>query len=1096
MANPNPIPHPFLLNAGTRQEDRFMASLNPSNLRIDDRKLGDLLVYLYEFAGQINFYDLQMGIHDWRGFLGNSLPFQLARLQHLDIEALSRSTQSAIEAVREMPRKDLLVPVFQELFEDHFAFLHELSLRLNASTHSFAPQLDRLIASNLPDPLKRLIALCNCLNQQGLDPGIDLNPLLDNPTWGLDDLDLFAVSANCFADPTQELCDILDMATALSEIQKIAKEVLAQMQAQLLDSDTYLQESLYPLQERQRQKHDPYLGLLFSFLQIFAQFQDHLNQLSTAHLDYFFKTVLGLKTRSAKPDETIIVFELQQHIDQYKLDQGRLLLDGTDDNDADILFAIDDEIVLDKAQVSELKALHLHQVVLGEKRLAEGLYIAPDLTKADGVEEDFQGDGPHSWPTMGGKVSKFFPAVDPESDTPQAQLYPRAQQGFVVASPVLFLQEGERYISIKILSAVLSGAELENLESLFKREGQDGPFEKKAQVGDDRIIERWKERIPAGPEEEDDCFLFHEESVPAGTFFQVKHEENGQPVSGHHLPFSVKLSGEEGWLEVDPRHFGILDMGRCRLDGDTPNGAENRLCIILSLCLPADFPAVTFADSEVLGVDYQTQTPLARVDIRPEFQIVCLPEDGGDDFCCLDNKANPDATAVSLYEFIRGVEICQMDINVKVCGVRNVVVQNDENLQDINSLIYPYGVRPSVSELEETDAASNKDLLGSNFFIGSREIFCKNWQDLQININWKDLPEDMLSTSQANTDYHYYSGYEDFTIRPKFDGVKYANFLFKASLLEEGEWKLEDVIVPGQEATRHVFRSTEPAIGKVEIHDRSDSFQQRLLFDHNDFQNAREKSKELPFEPIEELTVSSREAFLRFTLKDQDFQHRRYPFVLARQMMAFGKFQDDEKLVYSAVYGYEDPDNPDNIITFVNGGDFDPVAGFGQSGPVSFESIKNAIDRIFLISDELVGKITNLKTLIEQEQDESQTVPVPPTAPPTDDDGNSLLNTRQQIEYGLTKDLASEIASLISDSPDTVNAIAAEIGSFLSAEFFTNGTPPTSKIQAGIFTELQSLLNSAAAETEIEAFANTILTEVADALKQSATPNQIFVEIR
>ncbi|MEL7531486.1 MAG: hypothetical protein AAFN10_09275, partial [Bacteroidota bacterium] len=241
MTNPNPIPHPFLLNPGTRQEERHLSSLDPQNINIDDRKLGDLLVYLYEFAGQINFYDLQLGLHDWQQFFVDSLPFQLARLQHLDLNKLSLSFNEAISLVRAEPRKDLLIAVFLELYEDHFALLHQLSLRLNASNHSFAPQLDRLIASNLQKLLKQYIGHCNCLEQQGLSVGLDLNPLLEAEVWGLEMMDMFSVAGNCFTDPKHEVGDVLLMAAALSDIQGTSISVLAQAQKQLLSQKSYLQ---------------------------------------------------------------------------------------------------------------------------------------------------------------------------------------------------------------------------------------------------------------------------------------------------------------------------------------------------------------------------------------------------------------------------------------------------------------------------------------------------------------------------------------------------------------------------------------------------------------------------------------------------------------------------------------------------------------------------------------------------------------------------------------------------------------------------------------------------------------------------------------
>ena len=138
------------------------------------------------------------------------------------------------------------MPVFQEIYHDHFAFLHHLSLRLNASNHSFAPILDRLIASNLQKPLKHYIAHCNCLSDQGLEVGVDLNPLLDSDIWGLELIDLYARPAACFDKLSNEVQDILSMASALDEVQGICESVLGQTQNQLLAEENYPPRKLDP----------------------------------------------------------------------------------------------------------------------------------------------------------------------------------------------------------------------------------------------------------------------------------------------------------------------------------------------------------------------------------------------------------------------------------------------------------------------------------------------------------------------------------------------------------------------------------------------------------------------------------------------------------------------------------------------------------------------------------------------------------------------------------------------------------------------------------------------------------------------------------
>ena len=66
----------------------------------------------------------------------------------------------------------------------------------------------------------------------------------------------------------------------LEALRKIGREV-----------PNHLSASLQVLQNR----HEPHLGLLFTFLRLFSPFQNDLNELTQKHLDFFYQDVLKIK---------------------------------------------------------------------------------------------------------------------------------------------------------------------------------------------------------------------------------------------------------------------------------------------------------------------------------------------------------------------------------------------------------------------------------------------------------------------------------------------------------------------------------------------------------------------------------------------------------------------------------------------------------------------------------------------------------------------------------------------------------------------------------------------------------------------------------
>ncbi len=219
--------------------------------------------------------------------------------------------------------------------------------------------------------------------------------------------------------------------------------------------------------------HEPHLGLLFAFLQLFDRFGDDLNGLSKKHLEFFFKDVLNLVPQKAVPDHAHLIFEVQKNLERYKLEKGTSIKDGKDGNKADIRFQLDEEIVVDKAKVESLMTLFLNPV--------EGTCVdAGYLSKSSPTQKAFT-SLPWPIPRMGKgshfrrqKVKTGGRWAVSQASLPQKgkrrQNHPAARMGFVLASPVLLLQEGVRTIRFSLKCAGIPG---ENDQSCLNHKNTD-----------------------------------------------------------------------------------------------------------------------------------------------------------------------------------------------------------------------------------------------------------------------------------------------------------------------------------------------------------------------------------------------------------------------------------------------------------------------------------------------------------------------------------------------------------------------------------------------------------------------------------------------
>ncbi len=243
-----------------------------------------------------------------------------------------------------------------------------------------------------------------------------------------------------------------------------------------------------------------------------------------------------------------------------------------------------------------------------------------------------------------------------------------------------------------------------------------------------------------------------------------------------------------------------------------------------------------------------------------------------------------------------------------------------------------------------------KIFAGPNFYIGSKEIFFKNWNEICINLNWKDKPVNFNEYYKA---YIVRSNYHDCTDphnnTKDIYGLNECDFEVNLALLENGNWIKEngtsaDILPDPNPSThdlnRHLFNQgvCNAICTNLTLFDYS------FHVINSDFDGTR-KYVDFGTELLK-YKADSKSGFLRFNLQNQDFLSKDYAFVLARQMMAFGRF----------------PTVIDGAIYLTNGipAIFDMSFFLGNIGPaiiqIASDVVNSAINGVL---NDLIQIITN-----------------------------------------------------------------------------------------------------------------------------------------
>ena len=753
MAQPSKIQHPLLNRPGSSQRKRLADSfaLKSEYAPIDSRSLADLLDYIYEYARQIVFYEQkrdELGeeyteLSNWLAFFENSLPFRMVRFSKTNFDQLEQDLLGVVKNLEQNPSPENLKILLDFTYYELLLPIDHLQKLTRQYEFDLVSYLEGAIRTILLPAVLRFIHLSNAAHKYFYVGKRNFTSLTQAP-WSLLIEDIFSTDESITKIPGGNNGAILWMK---EELNKLIYQLLGGLRAIAQAIPHHLETGLEVIKSR----NEPHLGLLFAFIRLFRYFQGDLNQLTQQHLDFFYQHVLQIKPKGIVPDQAHLVFEIAKHLESYLIKKGTAFKDGKDANNADIIFQTDEEIVIDKAQIKDLKTLYLKQV----NGKLEGVYIAPVANSADGKGEKFKDEQSKNWATLGSKPSKY---IAPGMDTPENNPFGRI--GFVLASPVLWLNEGKRKITITI-----------------------------------------------------NCDNSENYSICSECFEKYVRDKN---------LFSLQFSGEEGWFS--PKEQIIFDLT-----------VSQSIALTFTAHLQPDEPKVAFYHPAAIKENFIVEHPfpMVKIELNPEIQLLCDNTVNVKD-CCLENSNEPKEILTALYHYFRHLIIETVKIDVQVCGVKNLIVQNEESLQDMNSLILPFGSRPKIK---------------SEFYVGSKEVFCKHWTCFDLIIDWKNRPENFKA--------HYEDYSEKLKLETEHLSTKITDALFKIEpgILENGIWK---------------------SYGQVGLFPDNKNIQTYQFNNCSDY-----SSKIINPVPLERFAVDTRDGFLKLVLRGASFQHSIYPFALA-----------------------------------------------------------------------------------------------------------------------------------------------------------------------------------------------------------------------
>ena len=447
----------LLENTGTNQSGRPLNALGATYAMVDERKLPDLILFIKNYSAFINYYDLSNRLAgSWEIFMEKDPAVATSVIASLNTNDYSNYVGNLYDYIIS-PTSPWVIPSYPDAaqtFKYIFDLIASVANIINQALPNIPADTDYqqfltvTIGSKLAVPLNLLADYFNYL-KTALPPHSPLSPPAaaydpGSPVGNLasiDALDFISYGPWTYPIPVPNpLYSIyFNSGSGPSVYQQIiADPIFTGTVDSFLDGVAYLADqtrsvylekmiSSYP-------EHTPHYALFLSFLRLFENAQDHLNDYTRRHLKFYYKKVLRLNNSAGIPDHVHIGFTLQKNTIQHKLSSGTRLKAGKNAANKDLFYALTRDIILNQSVVQELKSLFLVKKADSAGNIGQMLYASPTANSADG---------------QGAKLittdQSWFPFGDLGNNDFRAN---PATIGFAIASHLLYLNEGSRTITL------------------------------------------------------------------------------------------------------------------------------------------------------------------------------------------------------------------------------------------------------------------------------------------------------------------------------------------------------------------------------------------------------------------------------------------------------------------------------------------------------------------------------------------------------------------------------------------------------------------------------------------------------------------------
>lgn len=563
----DPLNYQLHIRDGRSQRDRLLLALQKDYFNVSEMHFHTLLAMLVDYAQVMKFYNLEHQVSGtWKQFFSVDETVVIATILAVDLKKLTANSAAlSSSAETDNPIFNTLRSIANKEVVQHviaaYAALHLLDnwlRRLSTSRNQIATELRKVLESVIVGLRKDINVLwqylsgyLECREQQEVFSS-DLVALM------------FSAEEELLTHRETSAIEIADTAPIRSSHYAFIKAIeMVQINAAKLLSSSLLSGD-----------HDPAVGLLLAFLQLFQKLQKKLNRFTLNYVDFYYDQVLKVQPRDFSPDYVFLVIIPNKKDYKVLISRGTEFLAKLDDGKLDVVYTATEDVSINDAAVSSIYTLYFKRDAMNfpENNLLENVELELDGRSSESSRQLATGCWSHAIPVLPSvnldqDNMPSYPLFGAAREGEENTLVQQADIGFAFASKVLQLKEGQRTVTIEIC---------------FKNSGL--------------TLEQWIQKIAEA---------MHPGCGNSATSTRIQEQQAF--FKAFKDVFVISLSTKGGWQEIPeylPSYSGI-DLQQ----------QSNSLRI--TVLLQESFPGIIAVNPDVHGADFGAELPVIRFLLNP-----------------------------------------------------------------------------------------------------------------------------------------------------------------------------------------------------------------------------------------------------------------------------------------------------------------------------------------------------------------------------------------------------------------------------------------------------------------------------------------------